>query len=261
MIKAFLGLSSLHRAFSHLQGVLEETIGTPICMANCGLCCQDNTPTCMIIEACNMVSSLLGRDLSRALQAAEHWLLEKDPRITIYRGLPVGLLPRDLLMERGKVSKGRCPFLTDDLRCLIHSCRPLLCMAYGVTRDVMVDPGLGGCPRPLGRGETSTRQAVMTSGKIAPLVREFKDRCEKRKPEWVIRGFVPTLLFRAAEPDKFRAYVDDNRIASAKIIGTAFDASLMWQPQLDALRHGAAPDLVAYAYSTADPESLLAGVR
>jgi hypothetical protein len=75
------------------------------------------------------------------------------------------------------------------------------------------------------------------------MVEEFKADCE-RKPEWKIYGFAPTLLYRAAEPDKFRALVDDNRIPSAKIIGTAFDTNLMWQPDLDAQRQG---DLVAYS--------------
>lgn len=259
MIQAFKGLTALNKAFGQMQGVLEGHLGTPICIPNCGICCLHNSPHCMIIEAIYMVSSLIGEGrLHKVLDVAENWLLEKDPEVTIYRGLPAGILPPDLKNEWAMIYKRRCPFLTEDLSCLVHTCRPMVCQAFGVTRDAE------GCPRPLGRGETSTSHAYMGSKDrltLATIVQEFKDQCERRKPEWVIRGFIPTLLFRAAKPDKFRAYVDDNRIASAKIVGTAFDTSLMWQPQLDALRQGVTPDVVAYAYNTADPDALLAGLR
>lgn len=256
MIGAFLALEGLHKCFASLQGVLENRLGTPVCIPDCGVCCKGNVPNCMIIEAIFMVSSLpaLGT-FKQAVDAAEAWLLEK-PVIAAhevalsYDGLPVGPVSRKIRDQWAQVAKWRCPFLMDDMRCLIHSCRPLVCRAFGVTREGE------GCPRPLGRGETLMSRGVMDSSKVAPFVREFKDYCQK-KPEWTIRSFAPTLLFRAAEPEKFRSYVDDNRIPSCKIIGSAIDVSLMWQPQLDALRQGVAPDVVAYAYNTATPEQLL----
>lgn len=248
MLKAFVGLSALHKEFNQSQGALECHLRAPVCIPNCGRCCT--VPTCMIIEATNMVSMLMGTgSLRKAVDIAENWLLERAPvaaheMALSYKGLPVGIVAQSLMQEQAQVARGRCPFLTDEKRCLIHACRPLYCMALGVTREAMpissTDPG---CPRPLGYGEASNRRGTSGCSGIRQMVEEFKADCE-RKPEWKIYGFAPTLLYRAAEPDKFRALVDDNRIPSAKIIGTAFDTNLMWQPDLDAQRQG---DLVAYS--------------
>jgi Fe-S-cluster containining protein len=204
----------------------------------------------MIIEAINMVSTLPGLgNLKKAVDIAENWLLERAPvaaseMALSYKGLPVGVVSRELLAEQHQVAGSRCPFLTDEKKCLIHSCRPMYCMALGVTREALpVNSGAPGCPRPLGYGESLARRGFWDSSGIRQMVQEFKDDCD-RKPEWKIYGFAPTLLYRAAEPDKFRALVDNNRVPSAKIIGTAFDTNLMWQPDLDAQRQG---DLVAYS--------------
>jgi Fe-S-cluster containining protein len=248
VIRAFIGLNNLAKEFNLSQGVLEMTLRTPVCISGCGRCCT--TPTCMIIEALNMVSVLTGFDaLKKAVDAAEHWLLDRPPvaahEIALsYKGLPVGIVSQALRQEQAQVANGACPFLTDEKRCLIHQARPLYCMALGVTREAIpLHSGKPGCPRPLGHGESLTRRGTVESGHLRQMVQEFKDDCE-RKPEWKIYGFAPTLLFRAAKPDIFRAYVDDNRIPSAKIIGTAFDTNLMWQPDLDAQRQD---DLVTYS--------------
>jgi hypothetical protein len=77
------------------------------------------------------------------------------------------------------------------------------------------------------------------------MVNQYWEKCKAKNSAWIIAGFCPTLLYRAAEPEKFKKMVLDNRIASAKIIGIDYEISLMWQNQVDALRAGASADLVA----------------
>ena len=258
MLQAFIRLRALHTLFDATAGNLEKALGVPVCIPKCGLCCTDNCPTCMLIEGANMVSHLTGSgQLKKALAMAEDWLLTKHSEAKIYRGMPVGFVPMDIKAEWMALSKTRCPFLTDKLKCFIHSCRPLVCRAYGVTRDVE------GCPRPLGKNESLTSRGVIDSVEIRHLVQEFKDGCYEQYPEWTIKAFSAVALFRAAYPEKFKGYVDDNRIASAKILGSEMDFALMWQPQIDALRSGKSPDLVAFAYNNnvQDPDALLAGLR
>ena len=65
--------------------------------------------------------------------------------------------------------------------------------------------------------------------------------CKKRQPVWAIRCFLPTVVFRAASPKKFKEYIEDRKIASAKLLGMDVDSSLMWQPQINQLRAGLTP--------------------
>jgi Fe-S-cluster containining protein len=241
VLKAFIELRNLHTLFDAAQGVLEIDLGTPVCFPKCGLCCTHRLPDCMVIEGALMVSMLTGEGaLSRVTQIAEDWLLQKTPEATIYRGLPVGFVPPDIKAEWEALSATRCPFLDEETKkCAIYSSRPLVCRAYGTTRDIQY------CPRPLGKGEHSTRRGVIDSTEIRKVVQGFKDHCS-RYPEWTIRGFAPAILYRAAFPDKFHGLVDDNRIASAKVIGTEMDFALMWQPDVDAMRQGHSKDAIEY---------------
>ena len=221
MLKAFMELSALHRLFDGAQGVLEKELGTPVCFPRCGRCCH--VPDCMVIEGANMVSFLTGEGLlTKATQIAEDWLLTKHKEATIFRGMPVGVVPAEIKNEWLQLMASRCPFLDEKAKCVIYSSRPLMCHALGVSLDVRY------CPRPLGRGEMLNRRAVIDNGPLRQAVEAFKKDCQ-RQPEWTIRGLAPAILYRAAYPDKWRGLVDDNRIASAKIIGTALDFDLMWQ--------------------------------
>jgi hypothetical protein len=176
----------------------------------------------MVIEGANMVSFLTGEGLlSKAVQIAEDWLLHKHKEATIYRGLPVGVVPSDIKNEWLQLMDSRCPFLDEKAKCVIYSSRPLMCHARGITLDIPY------CPRPLGRGELSNRRAVIGNGPLRERVQAFKADCQ-RQPEWTVRGLAPAILYRAAEREKWRGLVDDNRIASAKIIGTEMDFDLMW---------------------------------
>ena len=200
-----------------------------------------NVPNWMTIEAINAVSVLTGTGkLKEAVAVAEGWLLERHKQATSYEGMPVGKVSPQIRDEWRALSVSQCPFMTEDKRCLIHQVRPLACRAFGVTRDAAEI-----CPRPPGKGETLTQRIVIKSDAFKKTVDAFTDSCKNKNPEWIIRGFVPSLLYRAAEPEKFRKMVKDNQIATAKAIGINYDVSLMWQPQVEALRSGMSPDLVA----------------
>jgi len=194
---------------------------------------------CMTIEAANMVSSLSMPQLTKALSIAEGWLTEPDKDLTIYRGIPTGLLPQDLVHEWQVLNKQQCPFLMSNMLCLIHEWRPLTCRAFGIFRD-----GMPLCPRPPGKGETLTQKAVIKSDGVRKLVVEFRERAKSRNPGFVISGYIPTLMVRAASPDKLKALIADNKIPSAKLIGVDINLDLLWQPQLDALRAGVGPNEV-----------------
>lgn len=247
MLQAFMELRALHNLFNNATRLLEETIGASCCIPNCGKCCQVNTPVARVIEAINMVSavgSLGHKSLKRAVQLSEEWLLARPEGVTIYGPIsPLEKMYSGQIMEEWKLlAKQQCPFLLEDSSCLIHEFRPLTCRTYAVFRDAYPI-----CPRPPGKTETLTQRAIIDSGIVKPFVKEFFSSCKKKEPEWAKTGFIPTLLFRAAQPKKFREYVNDHKIASAKLLGLSLDIDLMWQPQLDALRAGKTPIEVVLA--------------
>ena len=174
--------------------------------------------------------------VSQSVELAEGWLLESHG-LKIFRGIPTGVIPGDLHNEWATLTKMPCSFLKENKECQIYAQRPITCRTYGVYRDNFEM----NCPRPIGKGETLTQHAIISSDVVKPLYRTFIQNCEKKNPQWVIHGFAPSLLFRAAKPDKFRAYIADNKIASAKLIGVNLDIDLLWQNQLDALRQGVSP--------------------
>jgi Fe-S-cluster containining protein len=234
MIDAFLELRDIHRMLGEAESQLVEYLGVPICLPNCGKCCQVNVPPCTTIEAINMVSVLTGtRKLAPMLSIAEGWLLERDNRAPTYEGMPLGILKSVILEEYQTILRTQCPFLGPQKECLIWDVRPLTCRTWGVTRD-----NANACPRPLGKNESPTQMMVVDGTPIRQAIDAFKKRCEAKNKTWIISGLVPTVLYRAARPDKFRRLVHDNKIASAKLIGVEIETELMWQPQLDAMRRG-----------------------
>jgi Fe-S-cluster containining protein len=248
MLKAFIGLRSIQKVFDAGTEFLEKQIGTPICIRGCGRCCQCNTPMASIIEGINLVSVYQWdkEKIRRLVQTAEGWLLEPHNN-KIFKGVPVGLQSGPIMEEWYQTARAQCPFLEPTMDCMIHRDRPLTCRAFGVFRD-----GMDICPRPHGKGETESRCAVVQPGQVQPLVKEYFDDLKQRQPVWAIRCFVPTVIFRAASPVKFREYIADNKIASAKLLGMDTDTSLMWQPDLDMLRKGYSPDMVIYKKEVID---------
>lgn len=64
--------------------------------------------------------------------------------------------------------------------------------------------------------------------------REFKKRLKERNPDWAQMGFLPTMIFRQAREKEFRQMIADNKIASAKLIGTDFSVQSLFQAQIEA---------------------------
>lgn len=242
MIDAFGKLHKFYRGFGSAERQLENTIGRSICISGCGKCCQANTVRCMTIEAMNAVSILTGTgELTKVMSIAEGWLLERHHEAPTYEGMISGrFVPAKIKEEAGVLASLPCPFLSETKQCLIHGARPLVCRAYGVTRITT-----GFCPRPPGKGETWSEYMYMQAPQLQTDIHKFKESYRVTHPEWVIFGFLPAVLYRAGREEKFRKLVRDNRIASAKIIGTHLDETLMWQPLVEAIKKGVSPDMVA----------------
>jgi Fe-S-cluster containining protein len=257
VIQAFIDLKALHRLFDAAQELLEKRLGAPTCIANCGKCCMVNVPYCSIIEGINMYSVLAGKGskvLKKAIERSESWLLEPHKQVSIYEGMPMGFKSGKIIQEWKAVQKTQCPFL-DGTSCTIHDVRPLTCRSYGIFRD-----SGGICPRPLGNGESLSKMMIIDSSQVEPLVKEFFSNCKSKQAEWVVRGFTPAMLLRAAKPQKMKEYIENNKIASAKLIGVDFNVDLMWQPQLEALRSGKSGEeimLTEYYDESPDPISVL----
>ena len=235
LLRAFLELREIHGMFEEAARQLEQGIGRPICIPNCGLCCEHNTPTWMTIEAMLAVSMMTGlQKLKGATEIAEGWLYEKDTGFTIYEGMPKPGKPSPKLVEEWEmVNKGRCPFLTSEKQCFIWEARPIACRAFGVTRDAEL------CPRPRGIGESLNVLMVVEGSPIRDALRQFKEHCKAHSITWTVFGAVPTMFYRAAQERKAKDIaLGTTRIPTAKLIGTPFDISLVWQPQIDALRAG-----------------------
>jgi len=242
MLEAFSQIGEIHDVFLSAEHVLEEDIGRPICIANCGLCCISNVPHAITIEAIYAVSILAGMGRLKKMESiAEGWLLEHHPFATIYEGMPHGYTSPQLRDEWVSVSRSQCPFLdTMTMECIVHDCRPFTCRAYGVTRD-----SAELCPRPLGRGESISQRRYIPAEKLREFIGKCRSKWEIKNKAWIVSGFFPAVLYRAAQPEKFKGYVLDNRIASAKLVGVEYETSLMWQPQVNMLRAGKSADLVA----------------
>ena len=242
MIEAFLQIREIHKVFQAATEVLEDDIKIATCIPNCGLCCEHNVPNILTIEAIHAISVLTGQGkLKKAVSIAEGWLLDHHPSAALYERMPQGFASDKLRAEWQAITRSQCPFLnTQSKECLLHDVRPFSCRAYGITRDCAAI-----CPRPLGRGESLTQRRYIPADKLREYIEQCKTEWRDKNKAWIISGAFPTVLYRAAEPEKFKGLVLDNKIASAKLVGIEYDASLMWQPQLDMLRMGKSPDLVA----------------
>jgi len=256
MIEAFIDLKETHSVFEKARGVLERTIGIPVCQSGCGLCCEHNVPNAMTIEAMYAVSTLTGMGkLRKAISLAEGWLLERHSFATIYEGMPQGFVSHKVREESQAITRSQCPFMEPDKSCGIYDARPLSCRAYGVTRDIA-----DLCPRPLGKHEHLTQRIYIPADDLRNRIDNLRAQWKIKQPAWIISGPIPTVLFRAAEPEKFKRMVMDNTAASAKIIGVDYETSLMWQAQINALRKGVSPD-VAVAMLNSNRNTNLVGIR
>jgi len=213
LITRLSALDALHNLYQQAEAEIEHHIGRPICMPNCGKCCQHNVVMAWGVEVDGLASFLLGqgRLLENVLNRCEAWLTENNRRI---------YSPGQLLKDRDRLTTeaqfmitGRCPLLDEESKCLIHPMRPLSCRAYGVTTYPR------GCGRPYGNGESESRRAtnsgmaVIIKEKFTALLKMCKDDSFS-----VSVGFLPTLLISKFRPFRFTSLADSGHVNPIKLV-------------------------------------------
>lgn len=230
MIEQLLGLDGLYQAFDVAAAELEKELGVSLCMENCGKCCLESIVLVHRIEAIFAVSTCLGTGVIQQLaDRAEGWLLERDKGAPSYEGPQLGQLSPKMMGEFFSLTKEPCPFLLLDKKCLLYRGRPLVCRAYGITH--MAGPTADTCPRKLGRNESESTRAWLDLPQLKTAVASYFQSIPDA--DWRIVGLLPTAIFKHLRPEKYREYIADNRIASAKLIGLPHQyPGLLWQEDM-----------------------------
>lgn len=212
----------MHLVLDQGQAELEQAIGNPICIENCGKCCEVNTPIAHIREVKYLISLLVLVTpglREKLVERSLDWLIYRHSGITSYgkiRGQPRKPGEKKLLIDESQVLAAKqCPFLTGDKRCMIHRARPIVCRAYGIT--IMADQW---CPRPLHWTETDTcRMIIAEDTGLGQIIKRLSSElCRSENgtiPNYV--GFLPFLVARELAPDRLQSLIDENRIADAKL--------------------------------------------
>lgn len=233
---AFKSLQGLYLAFDAAERELVKSLGVPICIPNCGKCCQLTSGMAWNAEAYYIASYLSGNLplMAQVLPRCEGWLEEKDPEVATY-GLNGSLTEeqkKQLEHEVDILAKARpCPFLSGDKRCLIHAVRPLACRVYGVTH---VPAPL--CPRPLSRMESADERAHI--GHSTPLglhLKQFVDEAYRNAEAcgWGMMGFLPATLASILRPRKVSEIRD--KVARARLVQCSRDWAITFQDQLNTI--------------------------
>ena len=231
LIRRLNGLEYLHGVFDSAQAELETALGVPICVPNCGACCQHNTPMVWGYEVEYIAAYLLGQGeqaTKDALDRCEDWLLERH-------GHPV-LPARQLAHNTAKIiemartfSTSQCPMLTADRRCSVHGERPMACRAFGVTTYPR------GCPRPMGQGEHGDTRAINRGmgAAVKTALTEFLERIAAEDTFAATVGYLPTLLMGKMRAERLAALVDSGRINPVKLsINLVHSPAILWEEQV-----------------------------
>lgn len=232
-------LEEIYRLFDRAKEKLVKIIGVPICIPNCGKCCEVNNITCKGVEARYAALWVMKQKpefQKRIIDICESWLLEKDDKLGTYYGLGTsGMDSKVLDQVRGEALyislKLPCPFLTEDKKCLIYPVRPMACRAYGVTRIVSQDV----CPRPPGKKETPVYRAFLRDEHVDKIKHKIEQLKEEAKDKYIENaGYIVTLLYMELRPQKFVNHAYFNTIPSARMFqfGGGF---ILWQEQIEEL--------------------------
>ena len=229
MIESLVGLERIHNAFDAVADELKGRLGVPLCIPGCGKCCE--TVLAHRIEAIFAISSSIGEGkIERVLDLTESWLLDRHKEAPTYEGPQFGELKPRIVQEFWALTGVPCPFLTSDKSCYIYRGRPMVCYAYGVTH--MPGPTPDYCPRRLGKGEVGGLRAYADVPGLKMMVTEFISTLPD--PDWRVVGFLPAIIFKQLKPDKYRAYIEDNKIASAKLVGLPMQfPGMLWQEEME----------------------------
>jgi Fe-S-cluster containining protein len=225
---------ALTQAWQVAEIAVERNIGTPICMPNCGKCCEVTTVMAMDAESAFTMTWLAGQNAKMRedfISLCKGWLVDRDPGLTLYGATTDS---RKLHQELQYLLFHRpCPFLTSDKRCAVHDARPLVCHAYGVTRQ----PGEI-CPRPAGINEGMNFRAHIDENSEAGIkLRQMVQKWLKTSADQglVKCRFLATAIVMGMAPDFFNAAVADGRVASAKLAELPYTPAILFQDQLEAV--------------------------
>lgn len=207
-------LEVIHRGFQDAQNELEAHLGIPICMANCGQCCTHNTVLAWGIEVEYISTWLLGNRplLKEVIDRCDDWLRNNNGPVKSAKWYLKN--PERITDDARAIYNARCPFITDDLRCLIHQHRPIVCRAFGVTTYP------NSCSRPTGIGESLNMRAY-NSGmgvSIRQSMEELLASALKEDRELAVVGFLPTLIMSRLAAGRFTGLVDSGKVSPVKLV-------------------------------------------
>jgi Fe-S-cluster containining protein len=243
LIDLYKDLDRIHDLYREGQRVLEATLNIPICIS-CGKCCEVTSVAATVLEVQYLCSWLMGSApagmLQKVVDLSEGWLLQRHSNAHIYEGTKdfsgdLAMMNKLTVEADGLLIHQPCPFMTEENRCLIHEAKPIICIAYGITRLPHQK-----CPRPYGKGETEGVRGHL-GGKPAERIRQAVIQMNRdlaklpspRASNLMQTGFVPTLVFGTFRPQKMAAYITDNKIATCKFIQFVANPAVLWQEQLN----------------------------
>lgn len=227
-IQDLIDLGEIYKVFGLMALDLSSDLMVPLCVENCGKCCDITVPPAHRIEGIYAISVLLGEGTrEKILSITEGWLLETHSQSPTYEGVYRGVLTEKLVDEYYAIASTRCPYMTADKKCMIYDGRGMVCRAFGVTN--IPGPGPEFCPRPLGKGETAWSRGHIQNVPFNKQVMEYFSKLER---DMVISGLLPSIIYKYLEPEKYDGYAHDNKIATAKLLGFPFQyTGLIFQEQ------------------------------
>jgi Fe-S-cluster containining protein len=208
------GFALLHRVwdgFREARDAVQAATGKPLCVDGCGLCCVTNTPSAWGIEVTRAASWLHEQTpayRAQVLDRVETWLtkpvLEVEPPTVPSFINFTPLMGKQKLdarnpehqIEMAAQTRGRCPLLGPDLRCMVYEVRPLGCRAWGLT--TIPEPY---CKRPQGLGESATTRTIFAGHGTAMLRARIRSLLEGIKSDPKLTN---TLLFPTGLYAQFR---------------------------------------------------------
>jgi len=230
-------LKTLNRIADHFdtaQKELESELGVSICIPDCGKCCKSNCITTKPIEAAwvaDWVRKQKPAVRDKVVKACENWLLDTKG-FQVFKGMNGKFLSEETDQIQGEMSwlvyRGICPLLDEDNSCMIHPVRPIVCRAWGVTRNVP-----SWCPRPLGKYEEGDYRAYLnntTTDKAKEAIEDLKGQLDPIFGD--NHTFLATALYAELEPHRFLHYAYHNFIPTVKMARMS-GGSLLWQEQVN----------------------------
>lgn len=234
-MEAYRLLETLHRELDEGQREVEAAAGgRPICVANCGKCCEQNVPVAMGIEASYLLSSVGQINLKAVRERALGWMTQRHPGVKLYekiRGRAYQQEERaELAEDQRSVRQGGCPFLAADKSCTVHAVRPLICRSYGVT--LAADAF---CPRPLHPTETAETRLGIAPGtprgkRIQALKARLARHLKANAPDLLPTSWLPGLVARDMDKEELLALQREGGVADIKLAMRS-DPPRLWRDE------------------------------